>query len=334
MRVTIKEVAAEAGVSYQVVSAVLGNCSYARASKETRKKVHEAAEKLGYVPNISARILQGRSSGMIGVLIDPLASQTTFSILFELEKAASRRNCRLLIFEAHDNPARLKEACSEMRQYSVDGVIALAHTYPGIGSVLDDFDDSLAVVPVQDILPGKYPAVVNDTAAGIAAAARHLIDSGYRNIVMLTSADLGYPSSQQRVEGFREILPGNSIFYLRKTDDAEKMAAELKELIPEILSHKADAIVCYNDLTAAAVIRELRANNVQVPEDVGVTGFDDAPFCSVLDPPLTSIAPDFTAMAENVFKLLEQRIAGNRENVFTAVPPFLKIRKSSQKNSH
>ena len=334
MRVTIKEVAAEAGVSYQAVSAVLGRCSYARASEETRKKIYEAAEKLGYVPNISARILQGRSSGMIGVLIDPLASQITFNILFELEKAASRRNCRLLIFEAHDNPARLQEACREMQQYSVDGVIALAHTYPGIGSVLDDFDDSLAVVPVQDILPGKYPAVVNDTAAGIAAAARHLIDSGYRNIVMLTSADLGYPSSQQRVEGFREILPGNSIFYLRTTDDAEKMAAELKELIPEIISHKADAIVCYNDLTAAAVIRELRANNVQVPEDVGIIGFDDAPFCSVLDPPLTSIAPDFTAMAENVFKLLEQRIAGNRENVFTAVPPFLKIRKSSQKNSH
>lgn len=333
MRVTIKEVAAEAGVSYQAVSAVLGRCSYARASEETRKKIYEAAEKLGYVPNISARILQGRSSGMIGVLIDPLASQITFNILFELEKAASRRNCRLLIFEAHDNPARLQEACREMQQYSVDGVIALAHTYPGIGSVLDDFDDSLAVVPVLDILPGKYHAVVNDTAAGIAAAARHLVDSGYRNVVLLTSGNFDYPSSRQRVEGFREVLPENPIFFLRAADETEQMAEELKRIVPEIIAHKADAIVCYNDLTAAAVIRELRANNLQVPEDVGVTGFDDSSFCTVLDPPLTSVAPDFAAMADNVFKLLEQRIAGERKNIFTAVPPCLKIRKSSLKHS-
>jgi DNA-binding LacI/PurR family transcriptional regulator len=99
--------------------------------------------------------------------------------------------------------------------------------------------------------------------------------------------------------------------------------------VKKILSDGADAIVCYNDFTAAAVIRELRRNKVRVPEDMGITGFDDSPFCTVLDPALTSVAPDSEVVAENAFKLLEQRMAGNRKNVYITVPPKLKIRESS-----
>ncbi|MBR2873346.1 MAG: LacI family DNA-binding transcriptional regulator [Lentisphaeria bacterium] len=328
MRVTIKEVAAEAGVSYQVVSAILGNCSYARASETTRRKVREAAARLGYAPNISARILQGRSSGMIGVLIDPLAAPNKFNVLFKLERAAVRRNCRLLVSEAHDNPGRLKEACREMCQYGVDGIIALAHSYPGTGSLLDDFDEKVPVVPVWDILPGNYSAVVNDTAAGVAAAVIHLQHSGYKHIVMLTSNKLAYPGTLQRITGFRKVLPDNRI-YSYDTSDDQDLKCELAAVVKKILSDGADAIVCYNDFTAAAVIRELRRNKVRVPEDMGITGFDDSPFCTVLDPALTSVAPDSEVVAENAFKLLEQRMAGNRKNVYITVPPKLKIRESS-----
>lgn len=329
MRITIKEVAAEAGVSYQIVSAILGNCSYARASEATRKKVHEAAEKLGYVPNISARTLKGGSSGMIGILIDPLATHTTFNVLFELEKKAASRNCRLLISEAHDNPSRLKVACKEMRQYGVDGIIALAHTYPGLGTLTDGLDENIPLIPVLDILPGNYSAVVNNTASGIAEAAQHLLDSGYRNVAMLTSDNLGYPTTLQRIEGFRKVLPENRIFCYKRADVQEQLIKEVRWAVPQILSHGADAIVCFNDFVAAAVIRELRRHKLRVPEDIGITGFDNSPLCSVLDPSLTSVAPDFVAVAENAFKLLELRMGGNRENIYISVPPRLEIRESS-----
>ena len=128
MRVTIKDVAAEAGVSFQVVSAILNNCSYARASKETRQRVTDAARKLNYVPNISARILQGGSSRMTGVLVDSRASENVLRVLAALEKCAVVRGCRLLISEAHDDPQRLWEGCRELQQYGVDGIIALAHS--------------------------------------------------------------------------------------------------------------------------------------------------------------------------------------------------------------
>ena len=333
MRVTIREVAAEAGVSYQIVSAILGNCSYARASEATRKKVHEAAEKLGYVPNISARTLKGGPSGMIGVLIDPLATPTAFNILFELEKRAASCNCRLLISEAHDTPNRLKDACKEMRQYGVAGIIALAHTYPGIGTLTDGLDENLALIPVLDSLPGNYSAVVNDTVSGIADAAQHLLDSGYQEVVMLTSDNLDYPTTLQRLEGFRKVLPENRIFGYKHSDGSELPIDAIRSVVPRILSHGADAIVCFNDFVAAAVIRELRRHKVRVPEDIGITGFDNTPLCRVLDPSLTSVAPDFASVAENAFKLLEQRMAGNKENIYITVPPRLEIRESSVKHT-
>lgn len=330
MRVTLKEVAALAGVSYQVVSAVLGKCSYARASEATRKKIFDAADKLGYVPNISARILQGRPSDMIGVLIDPLAPQRTFQILFELEKAAAARNCRLLISEAHNNPGRLKTACRKLQQYGVLGILALAHTYPGIGSLIDEPDEDIALVPVFEAPPGNYSAVVNDTASGIASAAQHLLDSGYQKVVMVTSESLGYFSSLQRIEGFRRIIPDNRIFCCNM-ENPEQTLADVRRLIPRLIAEGADGIVCYNDHLAALVLRELRRSSIRIPEDMGITGYDDSSFSSLLDPPLTSVAPDYAAVANTAFKLLEERIGGSKENVYAAIPPRLEIRESSLK---
>ena len=81
MVATIRDVAAKAKVSFQLASAVLGNKKYARASEATRKKITDAARNLGYVPNVSAKILRGDASKIIGVLIDSRAPESTFSIL-------------------------------------------------------------------------------------------------------------------------------------------------------------------------------------------------------------------------------------------------------------
>ena len=96
MAVTVRDVAAEAGVSFQLVAAVLGGKKYAHASAATGEKIREAARKLGYIPNASARILRGDASKIIGVLIDSRAPETMYSILAEIEQLADRHGYRIL----------------------------------------------------------------------------------------------------------------------------------------------------------------------------------------------------------------------------------------------
>lgn len=335
MRVTIKDVAAEAGVSFQVVSAILNNCSYARASKETRQRVTDAARKLNYVPNISARILQGGSSRMTGVLVDSRASENVLRVLAALEKCAVVRGCRLLISEAHDDPQRLWEGCRELQQYGVDGIIALAHSYPGIGSLLDSLAGDSKVIPVLDADPGNYSAVVTDTAEGFALAVRHLLAEGYRTPVLVMLGPARHQSMKERVRGFFRVLPGGRVLTLPEdcTDPAADRRQEgIAAAVAELRETGADAAVCSNDYLAALLSRELRKSGVRIPEDFGITGYDNLRFCSSLDVELTSVEPDFTEVAESTFRLLERKIAGSEENCYVAVPPRLVVRASSMRN--
>ena len=130
MSPTIRDVADLANVSFQLVSAVLAGKKYARASESTRKRIFESAEKLGYVPSVSARILKGGESKVLGVLVDSRAPSVVHSLLAEIEHVADLQGYRLLVAQAHDNPEKLLASFHSLKQYGVDGILSLAHDYP------------------------------------------------------------------------------------------------------------------------------------------------------------------------------------------------------------
>ena len=214
MAATIRDVASEAKVSFQLASAVLGNKKYARASEATRKKILDAARRLGYVPNVSARILRGTASKIIGVLIDSRAPEPAYGTLVEIERGADELGYRILSAQAHDNPEKLLQAYHSLKQNGVDGIISFSHDYPQLNCQLDrQLKDDPKIVFVRSTLEPDASSVDVDMAGGMKMAVDHLTAGGYRNPALLLWGVMEFLSVLSRGTNFiLQMIRTGSVF--------------------------------------------------------------------------------------------------------------------------
>lgn len=342
MTPTIRDVAAKAGVSFQLAAAVLGEKKYARASEAARKRIADAAHELGYVPNVSARILRGDPSRIIGVLIDSRAPESTFSILAEFEQAAALRGYRILIAQAHDDPGKLLESYRSLKQNGVDGIVSFAHDYPLQNCHLDQMlkDDPRIVFALNSNDPNGCN-VDADIAGGMKAAVGHLLDNGYRQPALILINHTAENekltlSRQKRLDGFRNSAPPDSRVYFitSKNDCVDELAEKCRELIHlKIIPDRIDSIIAQNDNLAAILMKELRAAGIRIPQDIGLIGCDNLLIGQCLPVTLTSLYYDKKLLAESALKILLDKIAGKTEPVQFSFPMNLIIRESTGKKS-
>lgn len=340
MVATIRDVAAKAKVSFQLASAVLGNKKYARASEATRKKITDAARNLGYVPNVSARILRGDASKIIGVLIDSRAPESTFSILAEIEHCAALAGYRILIAQAHDDPEKLLESCKSLRQNGVDGIISFAHDYPLLNCRLDQqLGDDPKIVFVLNTTTGNGSTVDVDIAGGMKCAVDHLLSNGYRNPALLLLSSTGgqeklTQSKQKRLDGFLDSAPaGSRVFSLSvEGNTVDGLAEQCRTLIREDFpANRVDAVIAENDNLAAILMKELLAAGIRIPQDFGLVGWDNLLIGQCLPVKLTTLYYDRKEIAENTLCMLLDRINGNTASSCGPFELNLIVRESSQK---
>ena len=130
MAVTLKDIAEQVGVSNQAVSAVLNAKTNCRVSKEKRQRILKLARDLNYQTNMSASILRGRSSKLIGVFVDSFARYRTQRLLQEIESLSSKRGYRIVTSVTHDNIADMKSDYLLFQSYGISDFICCAHDYP------------------------------------------------------------------------------------------------------------------------------------------------------------------------------------------------------------
>ena len=339
MEVTIRDVAAKAQVSFQLVSAVLGNKSYARASAGTREKIERAASELGYQPNISARILQGGASKLLGVMIDSRAPEETFSLLAELEHAAGCHGYRILIAQAHDDPEKLIDAYYALKQNGVDGIISLAHDYPKQDCRLDQkLKEEKKLVFVRNTHKQQHSFVDVDVAAGIETAVCHLKEQGYRNTALLLfktdpEKDKNCRSIQERLRGFCRACPEGSVFQVPAfTSETDGLENACRDLIHDEFTEKGiDAVIAQNDYIAAILMKELQSAGRLVPDDFGVVGCDNRLICQCLPVKLTTLNYDRKLVAETTIDFLLKYIGCRKTRLNAVFQPQLIIRESTLK---
>lgn len=335
MGATIRDVAAKAGVSFQLVSAVLGKRSYARVAPKTRERIEQAAEELGYMPNISARILQGGPSRMLGVLVDSRAPETTFALIAELEQSAEANGYRILIAEAHDSPQRLFESYRALKQNGVDGVISLSVDYPGNNEFLaEKFRNEKRLVFLSEVPFSGHPTIRHNVTIAIATAVKHLLDNNYKNpalLVHIKQPEIGL-SIKSRIAGFRQELPNSVVIPLPEFfDDISRLTPHVAELVDNIHSMKVDAIIAQNDYVAAVVMRELVKRNYRIPEDFGIIGYDNRPICECLSVRLSSIAYNDKQAADKAMEIMLAAINNEVLPSEITLSPELIIRESSNR---
>lgn len=340
MSPTIRDVADLAGVSFQLVSAVLAGKKYARASEGTRKRIFESAEKLGYVPSISARVLKGGESKVFGVLVDSRAPEVTQTLLAEIEHEADLHGYRLLVAQAHDNPEKLLKSYYSLKQYGVDGIISLAHDYPSLSSDLEKkLREEKNLVFVMNTSEGERCTVDVDIEDAMKQAVEHLKENGYKKPALVISgknrASLS-ASCRRRVEGFCKYAPeGKVIFVPLHDNDPGKAVGFFRDIAEKTaVSKEIDSFISMNDYFASLLMKELLKCGVRIGQDVGLIGWDNLFIGECTPVTLTTFYYDRSELAKEILSMLFSRIRREEDDFIQKKCFKLKmiVRESTQKN--
>ena len=303
MNSTIYDVSRLSGVSTATVSRAFSNPELVREG--TRRKVYEAAEVLHYSPNAIAQAMARQRTDRIAFLIckegATILDEFYAGICDGIMNAANRTDYELMISTAADWDL----AANTSKNKQVEGVILGGNAKPELVSELQN--RGIAVVLVNNRMAGfDLPCVVSDEYGGVRQALEHLISRGHRNIAMLAGRFSPYILNE-RYRAFLEIAQAHGL-----PVDARHIK------------------LCDPTVESAAAMKAARRLGLRLPEELAVTGLDDASVCGMLEPELTSVHIDCRRMGELSVERLQSLLAGD-ENVpqVTVVPTELRVRRSA-----
>lgn len=313
-RPTSADVATEAGVSRTTVSFVLNGRSDVKIPAETRVRVLEAAERLGYHPHGPARQLAGGRSHTIALVLHQTAEQVAAdAVLAEtlrgLAGAARSGGFRVMVEPLPvDDPHAAYAGL--LRAQHADGLIIS-------GPRTDDpqlralVDDGFPIVLQGALADLDVASVDVDNVAGARGAVEHLLALGHRRIACITNAPLVYTAAQERLAGYRAALesaalPIDDALIATGCFDAPSGHAAMRDLLARTTF---DAVFVASDVVALGAIGALREAGRRVPDDCSVVGFDDIPLAAYFDPPLTTIRLPASELGQAAGRALLERIA-------------------------
>jgi LacI family transcriptional regulator len=304
--VTLREVAEAAGVSTATVSLVVNQKKDARISADTRKRVRDAINHLGYRPNAMAQTLVSGTSRFIGLVADGVAT-TPFAgqIIHGAQDEAWKHGYALLIANTEGNAELEQDAMAMMLEYKVRGILYSTwfHRSADIPAPLREAD--FVLVNCFATEPGAR-AVVPDEEQGGRSATEILLRHGHRRIAFI-NATTPAPAKDGRLHGYREALGTAGIHFdpdlvLEAYPDQEGGYGATDEL----LKLGVTAVYCYNDRMAMGLYDGLREHGLSIPDDMAVVGFDNQEVIAAhLRPPLSTVSlPHYELGAAGVRMLL------------------------------
>lgn len=302
MPVSIREVAARAGVSLGTVSKVLNNSSGAQIATGTRERVRVAARDLGYHPSAVARALVRKQTDTLGVIFPRFTSESPirggfFSYVFnEILEAAHLREQDITILSGRT----WKDAQTSLPQYRdgrCDGYVVFFQ-FDGSDLIESFLENKVPFVLVNDCNNDPRLSCVDvDNHESAFAATRYLLSLGHRRIAHLPG-NIPHGPVQGRIQGYKEALKNAGIpFDPRLCPAGDYMFESVAERVTALMglpeAERPTGIFCGADGMAVSTLRVLARLGVRVPEDVSVVGHDDLPEASQEHPPLTTMRQPF-----------------------------------------
>ncbi|MCA9884494.1 MAG: LacI family DNA-binding transcriptional regulator [Anaerolineae bacterium] len=312
-RVTQGDVAKKANVSQAMVSYVVNNNSSITIPDETRQRILDAMDELGYVPNITARRLRSSKTYTIAGIIPDITNP--FYPAFErgIQDVVNQNNYDLIIYNTDGDAAMERKCLESMMQGRVDGIVGVFFHIRAM-ELINLIEQGLSVVRLEAMpkMPGSVPLdnIYIDNIAASRAAVEYLIGQGHTRIGMLTSKE---GPARFREMGYREAMLAHQI-----TIDPElTRVGEYSEdggyqAMTQLLSLSAlpTAIFAANDLMAMGAMLAIREKNLTIPDDIAVMGFDDIPTAKLVYPSLSTVAQSQREMGRTAAKMLFERLEG------------------------
>ena len=297
----ITDVAARAGVSPSTVSVVLNAVTGARVTEDTRRRVVEAAELLGYTPNPLARGLRTRRSQTIGFVSDEVASTPYAGRMIQGAVDAAWRAGMLLILVETGGDVQLEQhAIRTLLHRQVDGIV-YASFYHRVVEVPQLRRRLPLVLANARPATGSVAYVVPDEAGGATAAMTELLEHGHRRIGFVTERG-DIPGAEGRLRGYRGALarygiPFDPALALRATAGTSGGHWAVSRLLD--LPTPPTGVFCFNDQMAMGAYQAAAERGLRVPEDLSVVGYDDLELIAAsLSPGLTTVALPHYEMGE------------------------------------
>ena len=328
--VSVKDVAARAGVSFQTTSKVLNGGG--SVSEETRTRIVRVAEELGYVPNLQARSLVMRRTLTVGLITGDFSDPGLSRILAGAEQEARRQSYGVMITSIEPEGAGTEYALPAMMERRVDGILLAAPQMEGDRALSHVLDHTLPIVSIHHIAGGAIAAVGPDDELAGYFATRHLVELGHRVIGAVTGVR-GRRMTQSRQRGFRRALDEAGIESAdelveeggERVADGSAAAARLLAARPDIT-----AIFCHHDLEALGVLRAVHDAGRQVPEKCSLVSCDDLDMAAYTTPPLTTVhVPFYETGAEAMRELLREVADTRAKPVSVRLPVHLVTRSST-----
>lgn len=302
---TIQKVAKEAGVSVATVSRTFNFPE--QVSESTRTRVQQAAARLNYFPNASARNLRTQHTRAIGVVLPTLVNPVFSECLQGIAETAANNGYSIMPFTTSYTEQAEQNAVKQLIQLRVDGIV-LVVADPNNSPTLELLSKTKIPYVLIYNWSDQHPCVSVNNQQAFTEIVSHLAQLGHQNIAMVSGLRSASDRAQQRYQGFlqgmaQENLTLHPIIEVPFVDHAiEAITAALKK------SRAITALVCSNDLMAIRAIRAAHLCHFQVPKDISITGFDGIRLAQDLTPSLTTIVQPNTEIGRRSVKLLTEHL--------------------------
>ena len=325
---TLATVAKLANVSVASASRVLNGI---KTNPETLRRVREAADAVGYVPNAAARSLRSRRTRQIAFAMPDVSNPVYTAMVSSIARVARANGSRLILHSTDGDVGDELGFLADLRQRYVDGLILVSLEFTDAHAAAVENAAVPVVVLGRPDKGAKVDTVRANSRRGAADAVRHLYANGRRAIAFVNGPERTAPGSARKL-GY---LDGLRACGLDRDDGLVETAADFtidagRDAVGRLLERRApDAIFCANDLLAIGTLSALRAAGRAVPGDVALVGMDNTSLSEVTSPPLTSVDLGSGERARLAAELLVARIEHpNRRPRLLGVDPQLVVRES------
>ena len=314
-KLTIEDVARQAGVSISTVSRVMNNTDY--IADATRLKVQEAINALDYRPNALARGLKQMKTNSIGLILSDLQNPFWLMVLEGIEDVCQEAGYSLLILNSRDDPEKEGKNIKEFLMRQLDGIIinpASEHNplFPAL--VAEEFPFVFLNRRVKGV---EVDTVVADNIKGTMLAVSHLTALSKKRIAIFLYPVNGISPRQERLQGYKQALAAHGLEVepelIKVVETKEDCLAALEQLLDG--SSKPDAILSTNNRLTLEILDALGILNMAVPQDIALLGYDETEWSKHLNPPLTTIRQPAYEMGREAAERLILAIVAKRQGI-------------------
>ena len=328
MKLTMKDIAKEAGVSVATVSHVINGTK--NITDEKKNNILKIIEKYNYVPNSTAKNLRRRSTKTAALVVSSSTDSFVNEMIFGVEKRAREMGYSLLLVNTNEDEVYEEKTINMLYSKMVDGII-LSPTSNNI-DYLNKFTKSMPIV-----LANRYnevvknaPRVTGDNYRVGFDATTHLIEHGHGSIgVIYSVADVS--TTEGRLKGYRAALKECNLSYdeshLEIGYGTVEGGAEAAETLLKS-DNDITALFILNDNMTIGAISKLKEMGLSIPEDIALIGFGDSPASAIIDPPVTNMILPPQEIGMKAFESLSKKIDGEKHVENVELPASMVIRQS------